>query len=121
MIYNIKDTKYSCKIDLRECTYSYGEWKIFQMPYKHICVCIEKASRSLYHFTDNYFHAEIYRAIYTKFINSIFDIKLSQSTSDEIHILPSILKTYLGRPRKKRRASQMDSSRNNSCGQCGKE
>ena len=91
------------------------------MPCKHACVCIEKVGKSLYHFTDNYFQTEIYRAAYTESINLIFDIELSQSTLNEVHILPPITKTHPGRSRKKRRASQMDSSRNIKYGRCGKE
>ena len=63
----------------------------------------------------------MYRIAYVKSINPIFDIELSQSTSDAIYILSPIMKTHPDRPRKKRRASQMDSSRNIKCGQCGKE
>lgn len=121
MIYDVKDTKYSCKVDLQECTCSCGEWKIFRMPCKHACACIEKAGRSLYQFTDICFQAEMYRAAYEECINPIPDIEMSHCSSDEVHILPPITKTRPGRPRKKRRASQMDSSRTMKCGRCEKE
>lgn len=47
------------------------------MPRKHAYVCIEKVGRSLYHFIDNYFQAEIYRATYPEAINQILDIKVT--------------------------------------------
>ena len=72
---------------------------------KYACACIKKAGRSLYQFIDNYFQTEIHRTAYVEFINPIPNIEVTYNASDEIYILPSIVKTYPNRPRKKRRAS----------------
>ncbi|XP_038972178.1 uncharacterized protein LOC120104689 [Phoenix dactylifera] len=66
MIYDVKDTNYSCKVDLQNSNCSCGEWRIFRMPYKYACARIEKAGRSLYHFTDNCFQTKLYRATYAE-------------------------------------------------------
>ena len=75
------------------------------MPCKHECACIEKVGRSLYHFTDNYFQAKIYRVAYVESINLITDIEMTQSTSNKIYILPPIIKTRPDKSREKRKAS----------------
>ncbi|XP_038984441.1 uncharacterized protein LOC103708840 [Phoenix dactylifera] len=111
MIYDVKDTNYSCKVDLQMCSCSRGEWRIFCMPCKHACACIEKAGRSLYQFTDNCFQAELYRVTYAEAISPIPDMEKPQSASEEIHILPPIRKTRPGRPKKKKRPSQVESVR----------
>ncbi|XP_038972040.1 uncharacterized protein LOC120104627 [Phoenix dactylifera] len=120
MIYDVKDTNYSCKVDLHMCSCSCGEWRIFRMPCKHACACIEKDGRSLYQFTDNCFQAELYRVTYAEAISPIPDMEKPQSASEEIRILPPIRKTRPGRPKKKRRSSQVESVREMRCGRCGK-
>ncbi|XP_038976652.1 uncharacterized protein LOC120107447 [Phoenix dactylifera] len=120
MIYDVKDTNYSCKVDLQNCSCSCGEWRIFGMPCKHACACIEKAGRSLYQFTDIWFQAELYRTTYAEAINPIPDIEEPHSASEEIHILPPMKKTRPGRPKKKRRPSQVELVRDMRCGRCGK-
>ncbi|XP_038972954.1 uncharacterized protein LOC120105004 [Phoenix dactylifera] len=120
MIYDVKDTNYSCKVDLQNCSCSCGEWRIFGMPCKHACACIEKAGRSLYQFTDIWFQAELYRTTYAEAINPIPDIEEPHSASEEIHILPPMKKTRTGRPKKKRRPSQVELVRDMRCGRCGK-
>ncbi|XP_008801985.1 uncharacterized protein LOC103715957 [Phoenix dactylifera] len=120
MIYDVKDTNYSCEVDLQNNKCSCGEWRIFRIPCKHACACIEKAGRSLYHFTDNCFKTEMYRATYAEAISPIPDIEELYSASDEIHILPPIIKTHPGRPKKKRRPSQGELVRHIKCGCCGK-
>lgn len=64
--------------------------------------------------------ANMYKAAYAESINPILDFKVASSILDEIYILPPITKTHPGKPRKKKKASQVDLSKIIKCGQCAK-
>ncbi|XP_073137771.1 uncharacterized protein [Henckelia pumila] len=108
-------------VDLSSWTCSCRGWKIYKLPCKHACACIESKSLSVYDFCDKYFTIGAYRESYKCVINPIPTVDMYEGYNDEGEsICAPIVHSQPVRRRTMRIPSQVE-HRLTECGRCKKQ